>query len=174
MTVDDLQKVLIADRTRCVMDFDRSTVAMGIGALLLVGAVVGGFCVFDSEYVHELETESAAFNASKDGHLRYANLSVRGQEIVDKTVERGTYVVESDDQTAPEFEYTTDYAQFGTGMYVIQHDDQAYEITTSRDGPGMGLGASVLSAVVLLPLAIVGSALLAFGASRRRNRSPDE
>ncbi len=75
--------------------------------LLLVGAVVGGFLVFDTEYVHELENESAAFNPSKEGHLRNANLSVRGQEVVDETVDHGTYVVGSDDQTAPEFEYTT-------------------------------------------------------------------
>jgi len=118
--------------------------------------------------------DSTTFVASTEGHLRYANLSTRGQTAVDRTIERGEYVVESESETAPEFEYTTDGTTLGMGWYVIQRDGRAYEITTSRDGPGMELSPLVVSAVVLLPLAMIGSALLAFGASRRRNGTADE
>jgi len=151
------------------MERDRGTLMVAVGAILIVGVVVAGFVVFDSDYVHELENDSATFDASKEGHLRYANLSERGQTAVDRTIERGEYVVESESETAPEFEYTTDYQHLGTGWYVVQRDGRAYEITTSREGPGMGLGPLVISAVVLLPLAMIGSALLAFGAWRQRN-----
>ncbi|AQL42825.1 hypothetical protein BV210_08920 [Halorientalis sp. IM1011] len=151
------------------MDWGRGTWMVAVGAILIVGVVIGGFAVFDSDYVHELENDSAAFNASKEGHLRYANLSERGQTAVERTIQHGEYVVDSESETAPEFEYTTDGATLGRGWYVVQREGRAYEITTSRDGPGMGLGPLVISAVVLLPLAMIGSALLAFGAWRQRN-----
>jgi len=150
------------------MDWDRGSWMVAVGTVLVVGAVAGGFVVFDSDYVHELENDSAAFDASTEGHLRYGNLSERGQTAVDRTIERGEYIVDREGETAPEFEYTTDGATLGMGWYVIQRDGRAYEITTSRDGSGMGLSPLVISAVVLLPLAMIGSALLAFGAWRQR------
>ena len=160
------------------MDLGRGTWLVAVGALMFAGAAAGGFVVFDSEYVHELQNDSAAFNASKEGHLRYANLSERGQTAVDRTIERGEYVVEREDETAPEFMYLDD----GDGWYIVQRNGRAYEITTHREGPGMGL-LWFPAMLLLLPLGMAGAAcvvagiiLVAFDAFRRRtaDRPPDE
>ncbi|SEN62259.1 hypothetical protein SAMN05216388_100448 [Halorientalis persicus] len=160
------------------MDWDRGTWLVAVGILMLAVAAVGGFVVFDSDYVHELQNDSAAFDASTEGHLHYANLSERGQEAVDRTIERGEYVVESEAETAPEFMYIDD----GDGRYVVQRDGRAYEITTHREGPGMGL-LWFPAMLLLLPLGMAGAAcivagitLVAFDAYRRRtaDRPPDE
>ncbi|RXK50464.1 hypothetical protein [Halorientalis pallida] len=160
------------------MDWDRGTWLVAVGAVMLAGAAGGGFVVFDSDYVHELQNDSAAFDASKEGHLHYANLSERGQEVVDRTIERGEYIVEREGETAPEFMYIDD----GVGRYIIQRNGRAYEITTHREGPGMGL-LWVPAMFILLPLGMAGAAcvvagiiLVAFDAYRRRtaDRPPDE
>ncbi|SDE87984.1 hypothetical protein [Halorientalis regularis] len=160
------------------MDWDRGMAVLAIGAVMLVGAAGGGFVVFDSEYVHDLQNDAAVFDASTEGHLQYANLSERGQTAVDRTIERGEYVVEDESETAPEFMYIDD----GVGRYVIQRDGRAYEITTHREGPGMGL-LWFPAMFVLLPLGMAGAAfvvagiiLVAFDAYRRRtaDRPPAE
>ena len=158
------------------MDRGRGTSLVFIGAVMFAVAAVGGFVVFDSEYVHELQNDSAAFDASTEGHLHYANLSERGQTAVDRTIERGVYVVEREDETAPEFMYIDD----GVGRYVVQRTDGAYEITTHREGPGMGL--LWLPAMFVLPplgmagtaLVVAGIILVAFNVYRRRtaDRTP--
>ncbi|SEN62318.1 hypothetical protein SAMN05216388_100449 [Halorientalis persicus] len=149
------------------MDLGRGRLMVFVGVVLIVAVAAGGFVLWDTDFVHRGEPASDEFNASQKGHLRYANLSERGRTIVDRTVERGEYVVESEGETAPDFRYTTDHSGPGIGWYLVQRDGRVHEITTYRDSPGFV--APVLTMVVLFPLAMLGSALLAFGAWRQRN-----
>jgi hypothetical protein len=142
---------------------DRATLVLAIGAVMLVGAAVGGPLVSDSDYVHRLYSTNTTFNASEPGHYRYANLSSRGQNVVDRTIERDQYAVDDESETVPEFEYPTDEIQFGTGRYVIQRDGRAYEITTIRDRSrllGGLLTLFVFPALALLRIAFCVSGVL--------------
>jgi hypothetical protein len=140
---------------------DRGTAVLAIGAVMLVGAAAGGLVVSDTDYVHRLYSTNATFNASEDGHFRYANLSSRGQTAVDRTIERDQYVIDDESETVPEFEYPTDEIQLGTGWYVIQRDGQAYEITTIRDRSHLLDG--LLTMFVIPALALLGVALCVSG-----------
>ncbi|MFD1586643.1 hypothetical protein ACFR9U_06585 [Halorientalis brevis] len=92
----------------------------------------------NTDYVHRLESEEeGTFNASHEGHVRYTNLSTRGQQVVDHTIDRGKHVVETEDQTVSAFMYPTDYNNLGSGWYVVRHDGRNYLLATNKRTPGL-------------------------------------
>jgi len=139
----------------------RGTLVLTVGVVVLGGVAAGSLVVSDTDYVHSLDATDATFNASEDGNLYYANLSERGQTVVDRTIERREYVVDDESETVAEFTYTTDHTNLGTGWYVIQRDGRTYAITTHRDTPGM-LGG-LLTLYVFTPLTLLGLALCVSG-----------
>lgn len=129
-----------------VMDVDRSRIFRIVGGILILSSLWAGYTLWNTTYVHRLErTEQGPFNSSKRGHIAYANLSTHGQHVVDKTIERGKFVVETHDKTVAAFSYPTDYNSLGAGWYVIRRDGRNYVIATNTNSPG-------LSGVLLTPL----------------------
>jgi cytochrome c biogenesis factor len=131
-------------------------VVAGVVLLLLSAVPVGGSA---SEYAHRVEP--ADDTAQYEGEvIDYANLSERGQTVFDRA--RGQvsrYVVENESMTAPEFDYPSDTAVVGDGIYPIRYEDRLYVLTTQQtaDGDVVTLQVGQMAAKLL------GAVLLALG-----------
>ncbi|WP_136717102.1 hypothetical protein [Halorientalis salina] len=143
------------------MDLDRSRLFLVLGTVLLLGSAWGGYQVWDVDYTHSLrDDEDVTFNASRMGHVSYENLSDHDQQVIDRTITRGKYTVETEDATVSRFTYTTDSSHLGSGWYVVQRHGQNYTILTHKNTPGL---SGVLFTPVLFAVGIVGLLLCILG-----------
>jgi len=143
------------------MELDRGQLYILAGLVLLLGSVGVGYEMWDVEYTHYLVSDDADFNASSEGYLQYSNLSDRGKEVVDRTIKRDKYVVDSETKTAPDFEYGTDHSSLGYGHYVVQRDGTNYSIRMYEGGPTFA--TPLFTVVLLIPLGLLGSGLCVKG-----------
>jgi hypothetical protein len=111
----------------------------------------------DTDYVHYTTDGYEEFDASKPGHVWYENLSDRGQTIVNRTVERGRFVVDDESGTAPELPYPSDTRN----LTYLNRSGSVYAIGTCTDAPG--LPATIRTMYITGPLVLVGLALCVSG-----------
>jgi hypothetical protein len=137
-----------------------STALVGLGVVcLLLSAVPIGASA--SDYAHRVERADDTSQYDEGEVIDYANLSERGQTVFDRA--RGQvsrYVVENESMTAPEFDYPSDTAVVGDGIYPIRYEDRLYVLTTQQtaDGDVVTLQVGQMAAKLL------GAVLLALGA----------
>ncbi|WP_136716869.1 hypothetical protein [Halorientalis salina] len=116
------------------MDTDRGWRYVAIGLVLVLGAWwgLGQVQVNDVTYVHTVTETHEQFDASEPGHLRYENLSDRGKQVFDRALDEEEYAVDTEEDTAPEFQYVTDNSEPGSGRYVVQYQGDNYSVRTSE------------------------------------------
>lgn len=148
------------------MEFDRRQLFLLFGVVLVVGSVGVGYEIWDVEYTHHLGDEDyGSLNCScENAYFHYSNLSARGKQIVDRTIKREKYVVESESRTAPEFHYMTDNGGFGHGIYVVHRNGLNYSIRAYQQNPGL---SGVLLTPVVAAIGLVGIVLCILGVRSR-------
>ncbi|MFD1588442.1 hypothetical protein ACFR9U_15775 [Halorientalis brevis] len=143
------------------MGTDRNWGFVAGGLFFLLIAVAGWQQGGATTYVHTLQSEGdTTFNETREGHIRYTSLSAHGQRVVANTIERGEYVVDTEDETVSHFDYPTDTSDLGSGWYVIHRGESNYTLMTHKQNDGV---TDFLSIVVLAATASVGLLLCYLG-----------
>lgn len=137
--------------------------------LLVVGVVLLALSAIPinepaSNYRHTVEYAGdgrvAGSQYEEEDVIDYRNLTERGQTVFDKAREQQEYVADNESETAPDFDYPSDTAALGHGVYLIRYEDRTYELTTQQIGDSDVLERQIAQ----LAAKLLGTVLVAIGA----------
>ncbi|WP_049923389.1 hypothetical protein [Halopiger djelfimassiliensis] len=115
-------------------------------ALLGIGLLVAGPWVLSvvpldepgSQYTYSVQpVEENRSNYTETDVYAFATLSPEARAGIERALaaDDGTYVVTNESMRAPEFTFTTERGELGSGRYIVAYQGTHYELTTRNTTP---------------------------------------
>ncbi|WP_258302527.1 hypothetical protein [Haloferax larsenii] len=103
---------------------------------------------------------------SESDVVPYDDLSPAAQRAFDRAraASNNTYVVDDENQTAPDLHYATDHIDVGHGLYPVRYEGDVYSLRADQIGGGIDVGALVQLYLLRPVLAGLGLVSGLFGA----------
>ncbi|MFC7202315.1 hypothetical protein ACFQJC_02225 [Haloferax namakaokahaiae] len=116
----------------------------------------------DVDYAVSVTPGSDGLSYDESDVVAYENLSAEAQHAFDSALaaENDTYVVDDENQTAPDLYYADDHVAVGHGYYPVRYDGVVYSLNADQRGGGIDILAFYQVYLIAPVLAALG---VAFG-----------